>query len=746
MAKFDSNKSMAWFMIFAVLLTVAVFSVLGKGLYIMTAERSYWSAVDSTVKVRGGEMRALRGNILSDKGQQLACNLPEYKIKMDFNALRSGKADTLWHDAKGNPTPTLLQLCDELHKIFPNKTSEEFLAHLDSGYNEKKQCCYVVKGRIDYSTYQKVKALPIFSLKPGVGGFAAEEVMVRNRPYGSLASTVVGGVYKETEKAYSGLELSYDSVLSGKPGYRHRTKVLNGWVNKVDSNAIDGKDIVTTIDVSIQDLAERSLLKELREIGAYAGVAIVMEVATGDVKAMVNIDLDKETGLYGEGRNHAVADWLEPGSVFKTASFMVALDDGMFDTTAVVATGNGVRDMYGAKMRDHNWSRGGYGTISVPKILQVSSNIGVSVLIDKAYHNCPDKFVEGLHRVGIGENLHLPFAEYMPPKIRMPKKDARGKYNLSEWTDRNGKLRQGKWSNTALPWMSIGYETNVPPISVVTFYNGIANNGKMMRPRFVKRIEKDGEVLQEFEPEVLREQMCNPEALRKIQTMLYEVVHIGLGKKAGSEFFHVSGKTGTAQKASGGGYKNGVVDYLLSFCGYFPSGIGPDGKPNVPKYSCIVCIQKEGIPASGGGMCGPVFHDIAEGIMANDIKYDAKSSHDEESILIPDVKNGNMTSAEYVLGALGIPVKNYMGAVSQSVADQWGKATSSHKEVTLSSTTMAPMEQMPDVMGMGARDAVYLIESRGGKVTINGCGKVKNQSKPAGEKINKGERVVLTLG
>lgn len=737
---------MAWYMVFAVLLTLATLAVLGKGLLIMTAERGYWNAVDSTVKVHGGEMRALRGNILSDKGQQLACNLPEYKIKMDFNALRSGKADTLWHDAQGNPTSTLLELCDGLHEIFPNRTSEQFLHHLDSGYNARSQCWYIVKGRIDYSTYQKVKALPIFRLRSGIGGFASEEVMVRNRPYGSLASTVVGGVYKETEKAYAGLELSYDSVLSGKPGYRHRTKVLNGWVNKIDSNAVDGKDIVTTIDVGIQDLAERALVKELREVGAYTGVAIVMEVATGDVKAMVNMDLDTKTGQYVEGRNHAVADWLEPGSVFKVASILVGLDDKKISIGNTVNTGNGVRDMYGAKMRDHNWSRGGYGTIDVPKILQVSSNIGVSVLIDNAYHHNPDKFVEGLHRVGIAENLHLPFSEYMPPKIRMPKKDSRGKYSLSEWTDRNGKKRDGRWSNTALPWMSIGYETNVPPISVLTFYNAIANGGKMMRPRFVQRIEKDGEVLQEFAPDVIKEHICGDEALGQMQDMLYKVVDIGLGKKAGSPFFHVSGKTGTAQKASNGGYKNGVVHYLLSFCGYFPSGKNPDGTPVTPQYSCIVCIQKAGLPASGGGMSGPVFKEIAEGIMANSIKYDATSSRDEESIPVPDVKNGNMTSAEYVLGALGIPVKNYLAGVQQSVAAQWGKATRSNTEVTLSATTVTPMAQMPDVMGMGARDAVYLIESRGGKVTINGCGKVKNQSKPAGEQMKKGERVTLVLG
>ncbi|MCI6503804.1 MAG: transpeptidase family protein [Prevotella sp.] len=723
MSRFEYHKSMLRYTVFAVLLTGIAIGVLVKGFCIMTVEREYWDEVNSLMKFDSITVDPVRGNILSDNGQQLACNLPEYRMYMDFVALQEGKADTLWHDSLGHDTPVLLAICDSLHTIFPQKSASEYLEHMKKGYEKRSRYWPVVKQRVNYTVYQRVKALPIFRLKPGVGGFTARKFMVRNRPYGSLASSIVGGTYKEKGLAYSGLELAYDSVLKGRPGYKHRRKVLNGWVDMLDSAAYDGNDIRTTIDVSIQDLAERSLIKELKAVGGYTGVAIVMEVATGDIKAMVNVDRNDSTGEYFEGRNHAIADWLEPGSVFKTASFMVALDDGKIDTTDRVDTGCGLMQMYGSTMRDHNWHRGGYGVLSVPRVLQVSSNIGVSYLIDKYYHANPETFVEGLHRVGIAENLHLPFPEYMPPRVRMPKKNKRG-----QWIN---------WSNTALPWMSIGYETNVPPISVVTFYNAIANGGVMVRPRFVKSIERDGEVIKEFPVEVLKKQICGKETLSKIQTILRQVVSIGLGKTAGSPSFAVSGKTGTAQKASGGGYKNGTVNYLLSFCGYFPS--------EAPRYTCIVCIHKAGLPASGGLMSGQVFHDIAEGIMAKNIKYDVKAARDSLSVLIPDVKAGNVLAADYVMSRLGFSCNGGWQGVHAEGRPVWGTVERQSGTSVIRRGGIIANGLMPDMTGMGARDAVYLIESRGARVVLKGRGKVKRQSKPVGSQMRKGEKIILEL-
>lgn len=726
-------------MVAAIMTFLAVVVVLKAG-YIMTVQKTYWQTVAAKVRLDSVLVNPLRGNILAAGNQRLACNLPEYRVYMDFQAIRDSKCDTLWHDSLGRPTKDLLALCEGLHRVFPSRSAKAFLDSLEAAYayidskGRRKRCYPIWKRRIDYMTYKQLKELPIFCLGPYRSGFSGVELMVRNRPYGSLASSIVGAAYKESGKAYSGLELAYDTILAGTPGIKHRRKVLNKFINISDTAAVDGADLVSTIDVFVQDLAERSLKKELIKDKAYTGVAIVMEVETGDIKAMVNLDKDS-LGRYYEGRNHAIADLLEPGSVFKTASILTAIDDGYIKDTAncIVHTGCGIMEMYGAKMRDHNWHRGGYGDINVSRILQVSSNIGVSWLIDKFYGDNPGKFVDGIHRLGLATDLKLPFPEYEAPRVRHPRKDKTGRH----WAN---------WSKTALPWMSIGYETQVPPISTLTFYNAIANGGKMVRPRFVSRIEKDGEVIKEFPVQVIKNQICkNPASIGVIQDILYKVVHVGLGKTAGSKSFHVSGKTGTAQKAHNGSYKSGTVDYLLSFCGYFPSGKDAYGNPVKPKYSCIVCIQKSGLPASGGLMSGQVFHDIAEGIMARNVRYDVSSSRDSLSCFIPEVKSGNILAADYVLSHLGLKTTTEWSGSYATGNPIWGTAEKETKEVKLSKVPMTPEGIMPDVMGMGARDAVYLLESRGLKVIIKGRGKVHQQSIAYGKPYRRGTRVTLEM-
>jgi len=739
--EFDNRNSMRRYRVVAAIMTFLAIMVVARAGYIMTVQKSYWQAVADRVRLDSVIVDPLRGNILAAGSQRLACNLPEYRVFMDFQAIRDSKCDTLWHDSLGRPTKDLLALCEGLHRVFPSRSAKAFLDSLEAAYayidskGRRRRNYPIWRRRVDYMTYKQLKELPIFRLGPYRSGFSAKELMVRNRPYGSLASSIVGAAYKESGKAYSGLELAYDSILAGTPGIKHRRKVLNRFINISDTAAVDGADLVSTIDVFVQDLAERSLKKELIKDNAYTGVAIVMEVETGDIKAMVNLDRDS-LGRYYEGRNHAIADLLEPGSVFKTASILTAIDDGYIRDTAncIVHTGCGIMEMHGAKMRDHNWHRGGYGDINVSRVLQVSSNIGVSWLIDKFYGSDPGKFVDGIHRLGLATDLKLPFPEYEAPRIRHPRKDKTGKH----WAN---------WSKTALPWMSIGYETQVPPISTLTFYNAIANGGKMVRPRFVSRVEKDGEVIKEFPVEVIKNQICKHESsIGVIQDILYKVVHVGLGKTAGSKSFHVSGKTGTAQKAHNGSYKSGTVDYLLSFCGYFPSGKDDDGNPVKPKYSCIVCIQKSGLPASGGLMSGQVFHDIAEGIMARNVRYDVSSSRDSLSCFIPEVKSGNILAADYVLSHLGLKTTTEWSGSYAYGNPIWGTAEKETKKVVLTKTATTPEGIMPDVTGMGARDAVYLLESRGLKVRIKGRGKVQRQSIDYGKPYRKGARVTLEMG
>jgi cell division protein FtsI (penicillin-binding protein 3) len=516
------------------------------------------------------------------------------------------------------------------------------------------------------------------------------------------------------------LELAYDSILRGSKGLIHRRKVMNRYLNIMDTPPIDGGDIVTTIDVSMQDLAERSVIDELKLINGNVGVAIVMEVATGDVKAIVNMEKCID-GEYREVKNHAVSDLLEPGSVFKTASIMAVLDDGMCDTLRKVDTGSGIWQMHGRNMKDHNWHRGGYGVISLPRSLEVSSNIGVSRIVDDYYYNQPEKFVKKIHSFGLADDLHIPLQGASSAKIRMPKMDKTGKH----WAN---------WSKTALPWMSIGYETQIPPISTLTFYNAIANNGRMVRPRFVKQVVKDGQVVREFPTVVMREQIAKPQTIKNMQTILRHVVSQGLGKQAGSQSFEVSGKTGTAQIWN----KDGKTSaYLLSFAGFFPS--------DNPRYSCIVCIQKSGLPASGGGMSGVVFHHIAEGIMAQNLKLEVADAKDSASILVPEAKNGNILAADYVLKHIGINTENGWSGRHADGTPIWGRAERQKNSVTLKRVKQYGNSYIPNVIGMGARDAVYAIEKRGVKVKISGRGKVTAQSLPPGHFIKKGETCTLTL-
>ena len=718
MSKFDSKKVMPRYSFLAILMTLVAITVVGKTLYIMTAKRAFWEEVADRVKVDSLKTLPIRGNIFSCDGQLMASSLPQYNIFMDFVALREAKKDTLFEQK-------LDSICMGLNAIFPDRSAEEFKKHLMEGFEKNKRHWPIWNRRINYSTFSEVKSLPVFNLSKNQSGFHWDEHNARKLAYGSLAGRTIGKMYGAKDTAQCGLELSYDSLLRGEEGIRHRRKVLNKYLDIVDTPPVNGADIMTTIDVSMQDLAELALLKELRLINANVGVAIVMEVKTGDVKAIVN--MTKCADDYHEIKNHAISDLLEPGSVFKTASIMVALDDGVVDTTYRVETAGGVWPMYGREMKDHNWRRGGYGMLTLPQTLMVSSNIGVSRIIDDHYHNTPEKFVQGIYRLGLADDLHIPLQGASPARIRMPKKDARGKQYVN-------------WSKTTLPWMSIGYETQVPPISTLTFYNAIANGGKMMAPRFVKAVMKDGVVIKEFEPVVLRERIAKETTIKKITTILEHVVSQGLGKKAGSQSFLVAGKTGTAQISKGAaGYKSGQMNYLLSFAGFFPA--------YEPRYSCIVCIQKSGLPASGGGMSGVVFHDIAEGIMAQSLKLEAADARDSLSILIPQVKNGNMLAASYVLDHLGIKQQSNWDGSYLNGNPIWGHAfESSGKTIALHRVPEVDKNTMPDVHGMGAKDAVYLIESRGVKVKLNGRGKVMEQSIGAGQHIKKGMVCSLRLG
>lgn len=703
----EQKKIMLRYTFIILLMVLVGIAIVFKAGVIMFAERQYWHDVADRFIKENVTVRPNRGNIISSDGQLMASSLPEYKIYMDFKAGGDVKDSLLMLH--------LDSICDGLHQIFPDQSSREFKSHILKGRKKGSRNYLLYPKRISYIQYKEAKALPVFNMNKYRGGFHEQAFNQRKKPFGSLAMRTLGDMYSDVALgAKNGLELSYDSILKGKEGITHRQKVMNKYLNIVDIPPVDGCDIVTTIDVGMQDIAEKALVDKLKEIDANVGVAILMEVKTGDVKAIVNMTKCND-GVYREIRNNAVSDMMEPGSTFKTASIMVALEDGKITPDQIVETGHGVYMMHGRPMRDHNWHRGGYGAIDVTKVLMVSSNIGVSRVIDENYHNQPEKFVEGLYKLGIATplNLDIPGAAKRP-NIRKPNKD--------------------NWSKTALAWMSIGYETQVPPMNTLTFYNAIANNGVMVKPRFVKSIMKDGHVVEEIPTEVLNPAIASPKTIEQIQTILEKVVSIGLGKPAGSKQFHVSGKTGTAQVSQGkGGYKSGTMHYLVSFCGYFPS--------EEPKYSCIVAIQKSGLPASGGLMAGSVFSKIAERVYAKHLAQDILEAKDSTSILIPDVKNGDIAAAQYVLDAIDVETSGWSEDSDNPV---WGNVTHNPENVILNKKEIND-KKVPSVIGMGAKDAVYLLESKGLKVQISGMGKVKSQSIPAGNTINKGKTIQLRL-
>lgn len=715
-SSFESNKIVPRFRIIAWAALLLGIVIVGRIVYIGTVKRDYWMQVANQKKVSNRPIPPERGNILSCDGRLLSGTLPEYEVKIDFSVCKQFR-DSMWQ-------ANFDKICSGLHRIFPDKSIESIREHLQKGYDQNKKSWPIVRGRVTFEEFTAIKRLPVFDQPPYRGGFNYETFSTRKKPFGSLASRTIGDLVTWNGKPKNGLEQWFDSYLRGTPGLKSIHKVLNKNIAQVEKEPVNGSDIMTTIDVGMQDLSERALVSKLREINGTVGVAIVMEVKTGDIKAMVNMSKCQD-GNYYEIKNNAVSDLLEPGSVFKTASIMLALDDGVVDTTYMVDTGCGVWEMYGAKMKDHNWARGGYQTISLPRTLEVSSNIGVSRIIDRFYSKEPEKFVRGIKRLGMGADLHLPFVGAAKAVIREPKRNKKGKII-------------NNWYGTTLPWMSIGYETQIPPIYTLTFYNAIANNGKMVAPRFVKSVMRDGVVVKEFPTVTIKEKICKEKTLKEMQTILYHVVSQGLGKRAGSQSFKVAGKTGTAQISHGkAGYKNGQMKYLVSFAGYFPA--------DDPRYSCIVCIQKPGLPASGGLQSGAVFHQISEGIMAQSLKLLAKDARDASSIMVPEVKTGNILAADYVLSHLNVRTNSAWGGSYADGNPVWGRGEDRGNSVSLVRMPIYVRSQMPNVVGMGARDAVFMLESRGIKTTVYGRGKVYEQSVAPGTRIKKGQRCAIKL-
>lgn len=686
-------------------------------------ERNMWLEKAKSNHRSGRTVSPKRGNIYSVDGKLMATSVSRYYLKIDFQAAgflppspRAKKGDvnidTFMHSLDS------LALC--LSQKLKNRTPAGYRAYLLRGLRQKARSYPLYENRVSYSDFKEIRNFPFFRLGRNISGLFTVEMVQRQKMFGSLASRTIGDIYNQIDttgltRAKNGLELRFDSLLQGRSGKDSFVRVGRGWANVVAKEPTDGVDIRTTIDLQIQDLTEKALVDKLREADAASGVAIVMEVKTGEIRAISNMERIRP-GVYAELRNHALADELEPGSTFKIAAMMVALEDGVCKPDDPIDVGNGVYKFNGHTIRDHNAQSGGYGTISVAQSIWYSSNVSIAKIILRGYADNPRKFVDGLHRTGIDADLRLDIAGTGRAKLRRP--------------------GDPQWSRMSLPWMSFGYEVQIPPINTLAFFNAIANNGRMMRPMFVKSIMRGDKELMTFDPEVLIPEICSKRTLKAVQEMMYNVVNYkdpvghrdGTGKPARSSVVAIAGKTGTAQIAASNAAHN------LSFCGYFPY--------EKPQYSCIVVISRprRGV-ASGGMMAGTVFKEIAEKVYSSQIRYDLRTMKPEPGrTIVPPFKNGETRAARAVVKKLGLHTTPKQ--VDADFTAFWRNAACD----TLHMRKLTVREgMMPYVIGMGARDAVYALESCGLRVKLAGHGRVISQSVVSGQAITRGQTVTIIL-
>lgn len=637
---------------------------------------------------------ATRGNIFAYDGRLLASSLPYYNLFMDM------RADKFLVDSFYTKVDSLA-LCLSLK--FKNRSVQEYKQMLENAFVAGARY-FPIARRVSYTDVEDIKKYPIFRWKRR-GGLICEEIKKRSNPFGYMAA--LGKIAHDRDRGTRGIEMRYDSLLKGEDGVALKQR-LAGYTSIYNIvEPVDGFDLVTTIDVEIQDIAEMALRERMTAIEAMHGCVVVMEVATGEVKACVNLQRDSE-GDYFEGRNWAVLR-IEPGSTFKTMSLIVALEDGAVKLTDSINTYQGVYRFHDRDMKDSNWRHGGHGKISVKDVMAYSSNIGISKIIEKRYGKNPSEYVNKLYKMGLSKDLRLEIPGYEQPYIRHPKDP------------------QGNWYGTTLPWMSIGYELQVSPINMLAFYNAIANNGVFIRPFFVKNVTKNGEVFESFSTEIVNDKFCSAAVLSDVRKSLEAVVEYGTGKAAQSKFLKIAGKTGTAQVGYG---KGKPVKHQVSFCGYFPA--------DEPLYSCIVMIyDPHKGAASGGAMSGVVFKDIAEQVYARKVQLAPKEVVKKELIVseFPNVKNGNKEATKVLLDDL----------VETSKSEKWSNEvckTLNSKDFE-KSTSMCLV--VPNVIGMGAKDAVFLMEKCGVRACISGTGKVVSQSIAAGTKPQKGNIVYLNL-
>jgi cell division protein FtsI (penicillin-binding protein 3) len=682
-------------------------AIFGKAAYIQYVEGASLKAKALSQELEWVEVEAIRGNICADDGTFLASSIPIFEIRMDV--CTDSITDLIFNR-------NVDSLSFMLASLFKDRSSATYREELVNA-RKKGDRYLLIKRNVKYPEMKKLSGFPIFRRGKFKGGLIVIPHYRRETPFKELAKRTIGFANSDTtKKSYQvGIEGKFTGNLQGTPGGRLMRRTGSGSRMVVDFEnqvePVNGDDIITTIDINIQDLAESALLDQLITDSAEHGCVVVMEVSTGQIKAIANLGRTPE-GNYAELFNYAIGEPIEPGSTFKLATFIVALEDGVIDLSTPVATGNGVIKYRSMTFKDSH--TGGYGTITAEEVFEHSSNVGTSKIIMGAYADRPQKFIDGLYRLSIHQKLGLQINGEAPPDIKN--------------TD------DPFWSYYSLPSMSIGYEVRMTPLQLLTLYNAVANDGVMVKPLLVKEIRRGGQVIKSFETDVINNSVCSPETAAKMKQMLTGVVEEGTATTIKNTEYKICGKTGTAQIADsnrGYGKEKNKVRYRASFVGFFPA--------EKPVYSCVVVIHE---PRKGryygATVAAPVFREISDRLYAVETGLAASSAAAPDSLPQPYSHAGFAGDYEQVLRGMGIYARQ------PEITSEWVGMKHDRGMITLSAVPVTK-GIMPDLTGMGLKDVIYLMEKQGIQIVARGKGNVVSQSVIPGMPIGKGSVVSVEL-
>jgi cell division protein FtsI (penicillin-binding protein 3) len=677
-------------------------AIIVKLVKIQTVDGEKWKKLAKTNVLQYRVVKATRGNIYSDNGSLLATSLPFYKLTMDPLVVDS--------EVYRQGIDSLAFL---LSRHFKDKSKNEYKRKINDARRARKHYLILNRSMINFQTKKMMSQWPIFREGKFKGGIIFERVDKRFRPFSYLAMRTIGFINEEDNGV--GLEKSFNKYLGGRDGEALFRRVAGGALMPLhDESEIrpeEGYDIETTIDINLQDVAESSLNRHLTEHDADYGCVVLMEVATGQIKAIANLG-KLPGGGYAENYNYAVGNQglTDPGSTFKLASMIALFEDSEVLPTDSIETGNGRKEFYDRIMTDSK----PHGKITVQQAFELSSNIGVADLINRHFGHKSEKYIEYIYNMGLADPIQFQMVGEAVPYIKKP-------------SDKT-------WSGVTLPWMSIGYELKLSPLQMLTFYNGIANNGKMIQPIIVKQAKIADQVIEKYETKVLKEKLCTERTLDIVKGMLEGVVERGTARDINNTIYKIAGKTGTSQKIKNGQY---TKSYYTSFVGYFPA--------DKPKYSCIVVIDNpKGFKKYGSDVAAPVFKEVADKVYARDLDlHEAipqKKAMPEPGVF-PLIQAGNMEDLMLICNQLGI--SNHPGSEDIN-EDEWVAANALDNSVVWENRKMED-GVVPNVKGMTLRDAIYVLENKGMRVRYSGTGRVVAQSYEPDTKIVNGSIITIRL-